>query len=127
MPGSHCGRYTSSVTMPFMRSPRFFAAAVVTVTLSAILGGALGNSAAASAQDEVTQHYRIYTSALAAVERDYVEAIPVEQLVYSSSDGLLHTLDTQSSIFTPRDYASMRERKSGRSAGLGVHIAAIAS
>ena len=111
--------------MLFMRSPRFFAAAVITVALSAILGGALGHSAAATTQDAITQQYRIYTYALAAVERDYVEAIPVEQLVYSSIDGLLHTLDPHSSFFNPRDYASMRERQSGSYAGLGVTIAAI--
>ncbi|MEX1127161.1 MAG: S41 family peptidase [Vicinamibacterales bacterium] len=108
-----------------MRSPRFFAAAVVTVALSAILGGALGKSAAATTQGDITQQYRIYTFALAAVERDYVEAIPVEQLVYSSIDGLLHTLDPHSSFFNPRDYANMRERQSGSYAGLGVTIAAI--
>ena len=106
-----------------MRSPRFFPAAIVAVALSALLGGLFGGNV--TAQDEVTQQYRIYTDALALVESEYVEAVPVERLVYSSIDGLLHTLDPHSSFFEPRDYAAMRERQSGSYAGLGVTIASI--
>ena len=107
-----------------MRSPRFLPAALVAVALSALLGGVFGGDVA-TAQDEVTQQYRIYTEALSKVESEYVEAVPVERLVYSSIDGLLHTLDPHSSFFEPRDYAAMRERQSGSYAGLGVTIASI--
>ncbi|HVJ28062.1 MAG TPA: S41 family peptidase [Vicinamibacterales bacterium] len=107
-----------------MRSPRFLPAAIVAVALSALLGGFFGGNVA-TAQDEVTQQYRIYTDALALVESEYVEAVPVERLVFSSIDGLLHTLDPHSSFFEPRDYAAMRERQSGSYAGLGVTIASI--
>ena len=107
-----------------MRSPRFLPAALGAVALSALLGGFFGGNVA-TAQDEVTQQYRIYTDALAKVENEYVEAVPVERLVYSSIDGLLHTLDPHSSFFEPRDYAAMRERQSGSYAGLGVTIASI--
>ncbi len=107
-----------------MRRPRFLPAALVAVALSALLGGFLGGNVA-TAQDEVTQQYRIYTDALAKVESEYVDAVPVERLVYSSIDGLLHTLDPHSSFFEPRDYAAMRERQSGSYAGLGVTIASI--
>ncbi|CAN5826654.1 hypothetical protein BH24ACI5_BH24ACI5_09540 [soil metagenome] len=108
-----------------MRSPRFLPAALSAVALSAILGGMLGSSAAATTQGDVMPQYRIFADALAAVEREYVEAIPVERLVHSSIDGLLHTLDPHSSFFDPREYAAMRERQSGSYAGLGVTIAAI--
>ncbi len=94
------------------------------VALSALLGGVFGGDVA-TAQDEVTQQYRIYTEALAKVESEYVEAVPVERLVHSSIDGLLHTLDPHSSFFDPREYAAMRERQSGSYAGLGVTIASI--
>ncbi len=107
-----------------MRSPRFLPAARGAVALSALLGGLVAGDVA-TAQDEVTQQYRIYTDALSKVESEYVEAVPVERLVYSSIDGLLHTLDPHSSFFEPRDYAAMRERQSGSYAGLGVTIASI--
>lgn len=108
-----------------MRSPRFLAAALIAVASSAVIGGLLGSGAAATTQDDVTQQYRIYTAALDAVEREYVEALPVDRLVHSSIDGLLHTLDPHSSFFDPTEYAAMRERQSGSYAGLGVTIASI--
>jgi carboxyl-terminal processing protease len=83
-----------------------------------------GKSAAA-AQDELMQQYRVYTAALAAVEREYVQPLPSEQLVYRSIDGLLHTLDPHSAFFEPREYEQMRERQSGSYYGLGVTIASI--
>jgi carboxyl-terminal processing protease len=107
-----------------MRSPRFVPVAVLAVLVSAVLGGLFGNSAAAT-QDDVMQQYRIYTAALDAVQREYVEAVPSERLVYSSIDGLLNTLDPHSSFFKPRDYAAMRERQQGSYYGLGVTIASI--
>ena len=92
--------------------------------LSAGLGGLFGSSASAS-QDELTQQYRIFTAALAAVEREYVEAVPSDRLVYSSIDGMLKTLDPHSSFFDPREYAAMRERQQGSYYGLGITIASI--
>ncbi len=71
------------------------------------------------------QQYGIYTAALAAVQREYVEAVPSDRLVYSSIDGLLKTLDPHSSFFEPREYAAMRERQQGSYYGLGVTIASI--
>jgi carboxyl-terminal processing protease len=106
-----------------MRSPRFLPAALTAVLVSAVLGGMFGKSAAA--QDELMQQYRVYTAALAAVEREYVQPLPSEQLVYRSIDGLLHTLDPHSAFFEPREYEQMRERQSGSYYGLGVTIASI--
>jgi carboxyl-terminal processing protease len=106
-----------------MRSPRFLVAALLAVLVSAGLGGVFGGCAAAT-QDELSQ-YGIYTAALAAVQREYVEPLPSEQLVYSSIDGLLNTLDPHSNFFKPRDYAQMRERQQGSYYGLGVTIASI--
>jgi len=107
-----------------MRSPRFVLVALLAVLVSAVLGGMFGGSAAAT-QDEIQQQYRIYTSALAAVQREYVEEVPSDRLVYSSIDGLLKTLDPHSSFFEPRAYAAMRERQQGSYYGLGVTIASI--
>ena len=107
-----------------MRSPRFIPAALVAVLLSAGLGGMFGGSVAAT-QDDIQRQYRIYTEALAAVQREYVEEVPSERLVYSSIDGLLKTLDPHSSFFEPRAYEAMRERQQGSYYGLGVTIASI--
>jgi carboxyl-terminal processing protease len=107
-----------------MRSPRFLPVAILAVFVSAGLGGVFGSGAAAT-QDDIQQQYRLYAAALSAVQREYVEELPSDRLVYSSIDGLLNTLDPHSAFFKPTDYAAMRERQHGSYYGLGVTIASI--
>jgi carboxyl-terminal processing protease len=107
-----------------MRPFRFLPAAVLAVLICAILGGLLGGIALAR-QDEVSQHYRLFTAALAAVESEYVEKVDSDRLVYSSIDGMLRTLDPHSSFLDPSTYARMRERQEGRYYGLGISIVPI--
>jgi carboxyl-terminal processing protease len=107
-----------------MRSSRFLPAAILAVVLSALAGGIFGGSVLAR-QDEVSQQYRVFTAALAAVEREYVEEVPSDRLVYRAVEGLLQTLDPHSSFFDPRQYAQMRERQEGRYYGLGIQIQVI--
>src|SRR6187551_407654 len=109
-----------------MRSPRVVPVAVFAVLLSALAGGFFGSASGALArQDEVSQQYRVFTSALAAIEREYVDEVPSDRLVYSAIDGMLKTLDPHSSFFSPRDYAQMRERQEGKYYGLGIQIQVI--
>jgi carboxyl-terminal processing protease len=109
-----------------MRSPRAVPVAVSAVLLSALVGGFFGSASGVLArQDEVTQQYRVFTAALAAIEREYVDEVPPDRLVYGAIDGLLHTLDPHSSFFNPREYAQMRERQEGRYYGLGITISVI--
>jgi carboxyl-terminal processing protease len=105
----------------YMRNSRFFPVAMLAVVLSALAGGLLGSSALAK-QDEVSQQYRVFTAALAAIEREYVEEVPSDRLVYGAIDGMLHTLDPHSSFFDPKAYAQMQERQEGRYYGLGITI-----
>jgi carboxyl-terminal processing protease len=103
-----------------MRNSRFLPVAVLAVVLSALVGGFFGPVLAR--QDEVTQQYRVFTAALAAIEREYVEEVPSDRLVYGGIEGMLKTLDPHSSFFDPRQYAQMRERQEGKYYGLGIQI-----
>src|SRR5687767_9162800 len=103
-----------------MRNSRFLPVALLAVVLSALVGGFYGSVMAR--QDEVTQHYRVFTAALAAIDREYVEEVPSDRLVYGGIEGMLKTLDPHSSFFDPREYARMRERQEGRYYGLGIQI-----
>jgi carboxyl-terminal processing protease len=107
-----------------MRIPRFFPVAVLAIALSAAAGGVFGSRALAR-QDEVGQQYRVFTSAVDAIEKEYVDDVPADRVIYSAIDGMLHTLDPHSSFFDPRSYAQMRERQEGRYYGLGITIQAI--
>jgi carboxyl-terminal processing protease len=107
-----------------MRSSRFYPAAIFAVLLSALAGGFFGSNLLAR-QDDVQQQYRIFTSALAAIDREYVETVPSDRLVYGAIDGMLKTLDPHSSFFDPRSYRQLRERQEGKYYGLGITIQVI--
>src|SRR3990170_9002854 len=104
-----------------MRYSRFLPVTVLAVLVSALVGGLFGSNVAAR-QDEVTQQYRVFTAALGAIEREYVDEVQSDRLVYSAVDGMLKTLDPHSSFLDPKSYAQMRERQEGRYYGLGISI-----
>jgi carboxyl-terminal processing protease len=97
--------------------------ALLAVVLSTLIGGFYGSVLAR--QDEVTQQYRVFTAALGAIEREYVDDVPSDRLVYGGIEGMLKTLDPHSSFFDPGEYARMRERQEGRYYGLGITIQVI--
>jgi carboxyl-terminal processing protease len=107
-----------------MRTRRFLSVAVLAILLSALVGGFVGSSAQAT-QDQVSQQYRVFTAALAAIEREYVESVPSDRLIYDAVGGMLQTLDPHSSFFDPKQYAQMRERQEGKYYGVGLSIQAI--
>ena len=105
-----------------MRPYRSLSAAVFVVLLCALVGGLFGRGALV-AQSQLPEQYKVFTSALAAVEAEYAGG-PVEsdRLVYGGITGMLQTLDPHSSFFDPRAYAQMRERQEGHYYGLGITI-----
>src|SRR5215210_6221225 len=107
-----------------MRSPRFSTVSILAVLLSAVLGGVFGSSVVSS-QDELSQQYRVFTTALSAIDREYVEKVPSDRLVYGAIEGMLKTLDPHSSFFDPKQYQQMRERQQGSYYGLGITIQTI--
>jgi carboxyl-terminal processing protease len=116
--------------MEVMRHFRVPAAAVVTL-FSVALGVALG-SATVSTQDRLSERYRVYATALAEIQQNYVEPLDklcsapnlcgTEALVYASIEGMLRTLDPHSSFFSPQEFRQMRERQEGRYFGIGISI-----
>lgn len=91
------------------------------VLVGALAGGLFGSHALAR-QDRVAEHYQLFQTALAEIDANYVEKLPVDRLVYSAIDGMLKTLDPHSSFMDPRTYAQLRERQEGRYYGLGISI-----
>ncbi len=107
-----------------MRRYRWLSVGVLTVLVSALVGGLLGRQALAD-EDQVTKEYRVFTAALAAVENDYAEPVDSTRLVYGAIDGMLKTLDPHSNFMDPRTYAQMRERQEGHYYGLGISIVVV--
>lgn len=104
-----------------MRTYRSLWAAVVAVVLCALLGGFFGRGALV-AQDQIADQYRVFTTALDAVEANFVGEVESDRLVYGAISGMLQMLDPHSSFMDPRSYAQMRERQEGRYYGLGISI-----
>ena len=104
-----------------MRSSRFLTFAGLVIAFCAVAGGFWGRSALV-AQDQIPDQYKVFTSALGAIEDNYVGEYESDRLVYSAISGLLQTLDPHSSFMDPRSFAQMRERQEGRYYGLGITI-----
>src|SRR5687767_7310014 len=103
-----------------MRKYRSFSAALFVVVVCALVGGLFGRGALA--QDQVPDQYKVFTTALQAIEENYVGDFESDRLVYSAITGMLQTLDPHSAFMDPRSYAQMRERQEGRYYGLGISI-----
>jgi carboxyl-terminal processing protease len=95
-------------------------AAVFVVVVCALVGGLSGRGALA--QDKESDQLKVFTSALHAIEQNYVGEVESDRLVYSAITGMLQTLDPHSNFMDPRSYAQMRERQEGRYYGLGISI-----
>ena len=107
-----------------MRRYRSLSAAVFVVVCCALIGGLFGRNALV-AQDQLPEQYKVFVSALRAVEDNYVGEAPSDRLVYGAISGMLQTLDPHSSFMDPKSYATMRERQEGRYYGLGISISVV--
>jgi carboxyl-terminal processing protease len=107
--------------MPKFRS---LSAAVLVVVCCALVGGVFGRDAVV-AQDRLPEQYKVFASALQAIENEYVGEVESDRLVYGAIQGMLQTLDPHSSFMDPKSYTQMRERQEGRYYGLGISIGVV--
>ncbi|MDE3156316.1 MAG: S41 family peptidase [Acidobacteriota bacterium] len=96
-------------------------AAVFAIVICALVGGYFGRGASAT-EDRLPHDYRTFTSALAAVQSQYVGKFQTDDLVYSAIRGMLQTLDPHSNFMDPQEYAQLRERQEGHYYGIGTTI-----
>jgi carboxyl-terminal processing protease len=100
----------------------FIIVAVLLVAIGAILGGIFGrlpNKYSTSTENKLTQDYQ---EALAVVEENYVDKTESEQVLESSVQGMLYTLDPHSAFFTQKEFKKLFEDQSSRFFGIGVSI-----
>ncbi len=68
------------------------------------------------------ERLKIFTDVLAYVERNYVEAVDMNKLVYGAIQGMLQTLDPHSSFMNPEVYKELQVETKGTFEGLGIEI-----
>ena len=95
--------------------------AVVLFTLSLVLGGLFGDRLLALT-DEARDTLRLYTELVTVAHERYGTEVSYRDLVFSSVQGMLRTLDPHTSFLTPDAYSGMREKQQSSFYGLGILV-----
>ncbi|MEM6793485.1 MAG: S41 family peptidase [Acidobacteriota bacterium] len=83
--------------------------------------GFFGNRLLAVSGDTQDQ-IRLYTELLQAAHANYGDDVQYKDLIYSSIEGMLRSLDPHTNFLSPEDYENMRERQQGSFFGLGILV-----
>ncbi len=73
-------------------------------------------------RDELYQRLRVLAEAMDVVQRNYVEPVKPEELVYGAVEGIVARLDPHSSFMTPDMFQEMQVETEGAFGGLGIEI-----
>ncbi len=65
---------------------------------------------------------KVFTEAIETIEKNYVEEVKPESILYGAIRGMLTTLDPHSSFMTPEEYKEMQVETKGQFGGLGIVI-----
>ncbi|HXB53576.1 MAG TPA: S41 family peptidase [Vicinamibacteria bacterium] len=107
-----------------MKPARFTALCMGLLAASTLAGGFLGDRVLAGG-GRLSDHLRLYTAMLGAVEDEYAEEVKSDRLVSASIRELLRTLDPHSNFFEAKEYTNLQERQKGSYYGLGITVQAI--
>jgi carboxyl-terminal processing protease len=78
---------------------------------------------AATADTDIDQATKSFTSVYALVEANFADRVSPDKGLYNGAiPGMLRTLDPHSNFFDPKSYAAMREDQRGRYYGVGMLI-----
>jgi carboxyl-terminal processing protease len=95
----------------------------VSIVLIVALFTCLYNGLMASAATrEAYEKLKLFADVLDIVEKNYVEEVKTEDLIYGSIKGMLETLDPHSSFMTPDDFKELQVETKGVFSGIGIEI-----
>jgi carboxyl-terminal processing protease len=63
-----------------------------------------------------------FTEALDTIQKNHVDNVSTDKLVYSAIKGMLRMLDPHSSFFDPKEFARLREDQVSKYYGLGIRV-----
>src|SRR6185436_7977958 len=105
--------------LPMRRSWRI--TAITLFTLSLVLGGLFGDRLLAIGND-TRDSLRLYTELVNVAHERYGAEVSYRDLVYSSVNGMLRSLDPHTSFLSPEAYEGMREKQQTSFYGLGILV-----
>ncbi len=79
-------------------------------------------SKAFAVPDETYEKLRIFSDVLTIIEKNYVEDVDVENLIYDAIRGMLSDLDPHSSFMSPDVYRELQVETQGSFGGIGIEI-----
>ncbi|MET0552765.1 MAG: S41 family peptidase, partial [Vicinamibacteria bacterium] len=94
------------------------------LAVSGLAGGLFGSRVVAGG-GRLTDHLRLYTQILSAVEENYADDVKSDRLVSNSIREMLRTLDPHSNFLETKEYSTLQERQRGSYYGLGITVQAI--
>lgn len=95
--------------------------AVALFTLALVMGGMVGDRLLALT-DDTRETLRLYTELVNVAHDRYGKEVSYQDLVFSSIQGMLRSLDPHTSFLPPDAYAGMREKQQTSFYGLGILV-----
>jgi carboxyl-terminal processing protease len=88
-----------------------------------VLAGIYEAHRLASAKENGTyEQLKIFAAVLDLVQRNYVEEVDPQTLMYGAIEGMLSSLDPHSSLLKPDDYKELQVETKGSFSGIGIEI-----
>jgi carboxyl-terminal processing protease len=97
---------------------------VITALICAfmIIGTYQAHQLASARENGTYEQLKIFGSVLDLVQRNYVEEVPPQELIYGAVQGMLTSLDPHSSFMKPEDYKELQIETKGSFTGIGIEI-----
>ena len=107
-----------------MKITRVGTVSLAVLAASTLAGGLFGGRALAGTTG-LSDHLRLYTAIVAAVEANYAGEVKADKLVSSSIREMLRTLDPHSNFLETKEYTVLQERQKGSYYGLGITVQSV--
>ena len=107
-----------------MKISRLGTVSLLVLATSTIAGGWFGDRVLAGG-GQLNDHLRLYTAMLSTIQEHYADQVDPEDLVSSSIEEMLHTLDPHSNFLEIRAFSNLQERQKGSYYGLGITVQSI--
>ncbi len=106
----------------FSKSGRYWLFITALICVFVVIGTYQAHQLASARENGTYEQLKIFGSVLDLVQRNYVEEIPPQKLIYGAVQGMLKSLDPHSSFMKPEDYKELQIETKGSFTGIGIEI-----